>query len=36
MVEDIQLYNAEDRRLHDEINNLSRVLNGLEGDLKKL
>lgn len=36
MVEDTQLYNSEDRRLRGELNNLSRMLNALEGDLKEL
>lgn len=36
MVEDTQLYNSEDKRLREELINLSRVLNALEGDVKKL
>jgi hypothetical protein len=35
MVEDTQLYNSEDKRLREELNNLSHVLNALEEDLKK-
>lgn len=36
MAEDTQLYNSEDKRLCEELNNLSRMLNALEGDLKEL
>jgi hypothetical protein len=36
MVEDMQLYNSEDKRLREELNNLSQALNGLEGDLREL